>query len=64
MYDNPLLGKQGKIDWPQSEINEWQQWEYGDHIHIDGHEPKPWRQKRSGMPYGLSILLDPNIGNY
>lgn len=62
MYDNPILGRNSKVNWPQSEIDQWGKWDYGNGFDIKGKSSKLWRRKMSGMPYGLSVLVDPNIG--
>ncbi len=42
----------------------WSTWNYEDGFVLSRDTEYPWRQKRSGLPYGLSMLLDPNIEDY
>jgi len=42
----------------------WQKWDFDDGFVLSKTLQMPYRQKRAGMPYGLSILVDPNIGYF
>lgn len=50
------------MNWPENELNEWKLWNYEDGFVLKPNLTKPWKQKRAGLPYGLSILVDPNTG--
>ncbi|CAL8070923.1 unnamed protein product [Orchesella dallaii] len=60
LFDNPVLGT--VKNWNEYELEQWQKWDYDDGFMLPKSIKKPYRQKRAGMPYGLSILEDPNIG--
>lgn len=62
LYDNPMLGKNAAKNWPVSEIKEWQNWNSEDGFVLGGNITRPWKQRRAGLPYGLSVLVDPNVG--
>ncbi|CAL8109590.1 unnamed protein product [Orchesella dallaii] len=61
---NPALGTARR--WSQEELKNWSTWDYD----VDGFflqnksRPHPFRQKRAGMPYGLSILVDANLDDW
>lgn len=64
-YDNPILGKNAKDDWPQEEMKKWEKWDYEKGFVIENRSAaRPWRQKRAGLPYGLSLLIDSNAGTF
>lgn len=47
------------------DLQEWGLWNYEEHyVMHDQSLKKPWRQKRAGAAYGLSVLLDPNMDEY
>ncbi|CAL8109591.1 unnamed protein product [Orchesella dallaii] len=62
LFDNPVLGT--IRNWNESELKLWQKWDYDDGFVLPKTLERPYRQKRAGMPYGLSILVDPNVDDY
>lgn len=49
--------------WSKEELDLWQVWDYdkqGFQIKNKS-QLRPYRQRRAGLPYGLSILVDSNI---
>jgi len=60
MFDNPVLGT--KRRWTDDDIGKWQEWDYIQGFVLPTGLHRPYRQKRAGMPYGLSVLVDPNVG--
>lgn len=62
MYDNPTLGSKARVYWPLDEVKEWRKWNYDDGFVLQKTSTRPWKQKRAGLPYGLSLLVDPDTG--
>ncbi|CAG7722532.1 unnamed protein product [Allacma fusca] len=50
--------------WNKTETNLWDKWEYTKGFTLDPTLKRPYRQVRAGVPYGLSILVDPDIDEY
>lgn len=64
LYKNPVLGSDAQEHWPEEELRNWSTWNYEDGFVLGASTTRPWRQKRAGLPYGLSLLLDPNVDDY
>lgn len=63
IVDSSSPGFRNTSRWPEQEREWWRAWDYDKVGFILSNKSllRPFRQRRAGMPYGLSILVDPHI---
>lgn len=53
----------GELSWSQEELDAWSKWRYENGFVLNPELTYPRRQSRAGTTDGLSLLIDPDIGN-